>query len=164
MKLTTKRDRWYFWRELFSYMIPMILIVWTVDVFFNFMQCPLHPEWSAPCNVIWVNAAGYGFFLIITIIFAIFSARKLRKVKKKIEIEFMKAANHSEQVIQKEEKEDDAIKEDKIVEEVKVSKPRKVIAKIDKKSEKKEKKTIKKATKKDSDSKKVYAKKKTTKK
>ena len=164
MKLTTKRDRWYFWRELFSYMIPMIMIVGVVDVFFNFMQCSVHPEWSAPCKIIWVNAAGYGFFLIITIIFAIFSARKLRKVKKKIEIEFMKAANHSEQVIQKEEKEDDAIKEDKIVEEVKVSKPRKVIAKIDKKSDKKEKKTIKKATKKDSDSKKVYAKKKTTKK
>ena len=132
------------------------------------MQCPLHPEYSAPCNIIWINAAGYGFFLIVTIIFAIFSARKLRKVKKKIEIEFMKAANHSEQVIQKEEKEDDTIKEDKIVEEVKVSKPRKVIAKIDKKSDKKEKsiekKTIKKTTKKDSDSKKVSAKKKTTKK
>ena len=59
MKLTTKRNRWYFWRELFSYMIPMILIVGTIDVFYHFVQCPLHPEWSAPCNVNWILGAMY---------------------------------------------------------------------------------------------------------
>ena len=134
MKLTTKRDRWYFWRELFSYMIPMILIVWTVDVFFNFMQCPLHPEWSAPCSVIWVNAAGYGFFLIITIIFAIFSARKLRKIKKKIENEFLEVINNtkneSKDQTEKIEKTEEKMGDDK---KVKVTKPKKVIVKAEKK-------------------------------
>ena len=88
MKLTTKRNRWFFCRELFSYLIPMILIVGTIDVFRGFMICPLHPEWSAPCSVNWIIAAIYGFFLIIVIILAIISARMLRKVKKKIEEEF----------------------------------------------------------------------------
>ena len=88
MKLTTKRNRWYFWRELFSYTIPMILIVGVVDVFLNFMQCPLHPEWSAPCSVNRIYATMYGIFLILVIILAIISAKKLKKVKKQIENEF----------------------------------------------------------------------------
>ena len=95
MKLTTKRNRWYFWRELFSYMIPMILIAWALDLFTSFIQCPLHPEWSAPCSVIWINAVVYWFFLLLAIIFAIISSRKLRKVKKQIENEFIEAANSS---------------------------------------------------------------------
>ena len=123
MKLTTKRDRWYFWRELFSYMIPMILIVGVVDVFFNFMQCPLHPEWSAPCNVIWINAAGYGFFLLITIILAIFSARKLRKIEKKIEAEHLETIKHTEDKIENKVK---------AIEEIKSTNPKKIIAKSDK--------------------------------
>ena len=131
MKLTTKRDRWYFWRELFLYMIPMILIVSTIDVFFNFMQCPLHPEYSAPCSIIWMNAIGYGFFLIITIIFAIFSARKLRKVKKRIENEFLKAANNAgdniEKVVEVEKKSEE-------IKKVEVTKPKKIIVKSDKKA------------------------------
>ena len=123
MKLTTKRDRWYFWKELFSYMIPMILIVGIVDVFFNFMQCPLHPEWSAPCNVIWINAAGYGFFLLITIILAIFSARKLRRIEKKIETEHLETIKHTEDKIENKVK---------AIEEIKSTNPKKIIAKSDK--------------------------------
>ena len=96
MKLTTKRDWWYFWRELFLYIVPMILIIWTVDVFFSFIQCPLHPEYSAPCNIIWINAIGYWIFFIVAVIFAIFSAKKLRKVKRKIENEFLEAVEHTE--------------------------------------------------------------------
>ena len=96
MKLTTKRDRWYFWRELFSYMIPMILIVGTIDIFRNFMVCPLHPENSAPCSVIWIFAVMYGILLVLVIIFAIISARMLRKIKKKIEDEFIETANKEE--------------------------------------------------------------------
>ena len=122
MKLTTKRNRWFFCRELFSYLIPMILIVGTIDVFRNFMICPLHPEWSAPCSVNWIIAAVYGFFLIIVIILAIISARKLRKVKKKIEEEFTETV-------------DSYIKEQ--VNEIKKSKPKKIIVKKDKKSVKK---------------------------
>ena len=122
MKLTTKRNRWFFCRELFSYLIPMILIVGTIDVFRNFMICPLHPEWSAPCSVNWIIAAVYGFFLIIVIIFAIISARMLRKVKKKIEEEFTETV-------------DNYVKEQ--VNEVKKSTPKKIIVKKDKKSEKK---------------------------
>lgn len=131
MKLTTKRNRWFFCRELFSYLIPMILIVGTIDVFRNFMICPLHPEWSAPCSVNWIIAAVYGFFLIIVIILAIISARRLRKVKKKIEEEFTETV-------------DNYVKEQ--VNEVKKSKPKKIIVKKDKKSEKKTvtQKTIKK--------------------
>ena len=132
MKLTTKRNRWYFWRELFSYMIPMILIVWTVDVFYHFMQCPLHPEWSAPCDVIWILAGMYGFFLLLTIILAIISSKMLRKVKKQIENEFTESINNNTE---------------KQIEEIKKAKPKKVVVKREKKSEAKKtvtKKTIKK--------------------
>ena len=89
MKLTTKRNRWYFWRELFTYMIPVILIVWTIDIFASFIKCPLHPEYSAPCSVNWIFAVMYVFFLLITTILAIISTKQLRKVKKKIESEFL---------------------------------------------------------------------------
>lgn len=143
MKLTTKRDRWYFWRELFSYMIPMILIVGVVDIFFNFMQCPLHPERSAPCSVIWINAVGYGFFLIITIIFSFFSDRKLKKVKKRIEDEFFEAAsraeNKVENIVELEEKSEE-------IKEIKAVKPNKIIVKSDKKEP--TKKVVKKESKK----------------
>ena len=122
MKLTTKRNRWYFWRELFLYMIPMILIVWTIDVFYQFMRCPLHPEWSAPCSTNWLIAAVYGIFLLLVIVLAIISARMLRKVKKKIENEFTETV-------------DSYIKEQ--VNEVKKSKPKKIIVKKDKRSAKK---------------------------
>ena len=124
------------------------------------MQCPLHPEWSAPCNVIWVNAAGYGFFLVITIIFAIFSARKFKKVKKKIETEFIKATNRNEQSDQKGVIKE---KEPEKVEEVEVSKPKKIIAKNDKIAERKTE-TKKRVTKKSADSKGSTFKKKVTKK
>jgi preprotein translocase subunit SecG len=59
------------------------------------MQCPLHPEWSAPCSVNRILAAMYGIFLIFVIILAIVSARKLRKVKKQIENEFLEATKQS---------------------------------------------------------------------
>lgn len=122
MKLTTKRNRWFFCRELFLYLIPMILIVGTIDVFVNFMRCPLHPEWSAPCSINWIIAAIYGIFLLLAIILAIISAKMLRKVKKKIEDEFTETV-------------DSYVKEQ--VNEVKKSKPKKIIVKKDKKSVKK---------------------------
>ena len=129
MKLTTKRNRWFFWRELFLYMIPMILIVWTIDVFYNFMQCPLHPEWSAPCSVIWIIAAMYGISLLLVIICAIISAHILRKVKKQIENEFTATVtNHT-----KEEVKGGGVKEKK----VKESNPNGTTLKKDKKVEKK---------------------------
>ena len=96
MKLTTKRNRWYFWRELFSYMLPMILIVWTVDVFYHFVQCPLHPEWSAPCSVNWIISIIYWIPLLLVIILAIISTSKLKKVKKQIENEFLETAHSKE--------------------------------------------------------------------
>ena len=133
MKLTTKRNRWYFWRELFSYMIPMILIVGTIDVFYHFVQCPLHPEWSAPCNINWILGAMYWVFLILVIILAIISANKLRKIKKQIENEFLEVTKQH-----KEEPENDIEKneefggkdEEVIVDKVmikKKSKPKKII-------------------------------------
>ena len=121
MKLTTKRNRWFFWRELFQYLIPMILIVWTIDVFYHFMQCPLHPEWSAPCSVNWILAAIYGFFLVLVVVLAIISAKMLRKVKKQIENEFKETI-------------DNHIKEQEVKE--KKAKPKKVITKNNKKSKK----------------------------
>lgn len=93
MKLTTKRNRRYFRRELFSYMIPMILIVGTIDVFYHFVQCPLHPEYSAPCSVNRILAAIYGIFLLLTIIFEIISAKTLRNIKKQIEENFLTSVN-----------------------------------------------------------------------
>ena len=161
MKLTTKRDFRYFWRELFTYMIPMILIAGSVDVFYNFMICPLHPEWSAPCSVNWILAAIYGFFLLITIILAIISKRKLRKIKKQIENEFtesvdsyLEAKKTEEEVEDSEEKEEDTKKKE--------TKPRKIIVKKDKKSENKDttdKKVSKKTTTKKTITKKTVAKK-----
>lgn len=140
MKLTTKRNRWYFWRELFSYMIPMILIVWTIDVFYHFVQCPLHPEWSAPCSVNWIIAALYWVFLLLTIIFALISARMLKKVKKQIENEFTESIDNRSKELKIQQKEKSE------VEKVKSSKPKKIIVKTDKKSDKKT--TTKKTTKK----------------
>jgi hypothetical protein len=74
-------------------MIPMILIVGTVDVFFAFMRCPLHPEWSAPCSVNRFLGAIYWIFLLLTIILSIISANRLKKIKKQIENEFLEVTN-----------------------------------------------------------------------
>ena len=133
MKLTTKRNRRYFLRELFSYMIPIILIIWTVDVFVSFMKCSLHPEWSAPCSINWIFAAIYGFFLVLVIILAIISAWKLRKVKKQIENEFLEATKKSKEILENEarnnEKYED-MEDEIIVDKVKIksrSKPKKII-------------------------------------
>lgn len=162
MKLTTKRNRWYFFRELFSYMIPSILIVWSIDVFYHFMQCPLHPEWSAPCSVNWILAAIYWIFLIITIILAILSANALRKVKKKIENEFIESINSNDWIIEnkniKKESEQDTketIKDFK-KQTKENNKPKRIIVNSD--STIKEK-SIKKTTKKITTSKKVSTKK-----
>ena len=114
-------------------MIPMILIVGTIDVFYHFVQCPLHPEWSAPCNVNWILGAMYWVFLILVIILAIISANKLRKIKKQIENEFLEATKRH-----KEEPENDIEKNEEfggkdgevIVDKVmikKKSKPKKII-------------------------------------
>ena len=103
-------------------MIPMILIVWAIDVFYRFMQCSAHPEWSAPCSIIRMFAAIYGFFLILVIILAIISIKKLRTVKKQIAEEFNETINNH---IQEQ------------IDEVKETKPKKIIVKKDKKSEKK---------------------------
>ena len=148
MKLTTKRNRWFFLRELFLYMIPMILIVGFIDVFYNFVRCPLHPEWSAPCNVNWILAGVYGIFLLFTITCAIISARILRKVKKQIENEFKETIDNH---IRKQ------IFEDKTDEKVDEIKPKKIIVKKDKKSE--EKHIYKKTTTKKTTTKKTLAKK-----
>jgi len=141
MKLTTKRNRWFFFRELFAYMIPMILIVGTVDVFLQFIQCPLHPEWSAPCNVIWILAGIYGIFLLVTIICAIISARMLRKVKKQIENEFTETVDSYVEA----RKADEDIEESEKKEETpkKKAKPRKVMGKKDKASNQKDNTTKK---------------------
>ena len=84
------------------------------------MQCPLYPEWSAPCDVIWILAGMYGFFLLLTIILAIISSKMLRKVKKQIENEFTESINNNTE---------------KQIEEIKKAKPKKVVVKREKKSE-----------------------------
>lgn len=108
MKLTTKRNWRYFWRELFSYMIPMILIVGTIDVFYHFIQCPLHPERSAPCEVNRILAAIYGIFLLLTIILEIISAKTLRNIKKQIEEDFFSVIDsetNNKEITKKDDKE-----------------------------------------------------------
>lgn len=96
-------------------MIPMILIVGSVDVFYHFMQCPLHPEWSAPCNINWILAAIYGIFLILTIILEIISAKTLRNIKKQIEEEFFSAIDseiaHDKEIFKENKKSDNKDKE-----------------------------------------------------
>ena len=136
MKLTTKRNRWYFWKELFSYMIPMILIVWVVDVFRNFMICPLHPEWSAPCNVNRIIAAIYWIFLLLTIVLAIISAKMLKKIRKKIENEFIDVITNEDKKGQlKPERRSKEINKE-LQKEIR---PKNIIAKNNKKSDKKRK-------------------------
>lgn len=130
MKLTTKRNWWYFFRELFSYMIPMILIVWTIDVFYRFMQCTLHPEWSAPCSVNRIFAVIYGIFLVITIILAIVSAKNLREIKKRMENEFFDAVNN---IKDKEDKGEKVKENSEWMEKIRSVKSKKMIVKIDKK-------------------------------
>lgn len=139
MKLTTKMNRWYFWRELFSYMVPLILIVWIIDVFVSFMRCSTHPEWSAPCSINRIFAIVYGIFLIIIIILAYVSSKMLRKVKKQIENEFTESINnHIQEQIVEDRMNKDKVHEDKVSEKkVKKSQTRKVVAKKDKKSDSK---------------------------
>ncbi len=134
MKLTTKRNRWYFWRELFSYMIPIILIVWTVDVFLNLMQCSSHPEWSVPCSIIRILALIYWTFLVLAIIFAIISANMLRKVKRQIENEFLEATVQSKKLIDNKIDNNGEAKNKGILDKVdfkKKSKPKKIIVEWD---------------------------------
>lgn len=160
MKLTTKRYLRYFWRELFTYMIPMILIAGSIDVFYNFMRCPLHPEWSAPCSLNRILAAMYGIFLLITIILAIISKRKLRNIKKQIENGFTESVDSCVETKKSEEEIEEA--EEKENTNKKESKPKKIIVKKDKKSEKKDttdKKVSKKTTTKKTTTKKTVAKK-----
>jgi hypothetical protein len=64
------------------------------------MECPLHPEYSAPCSVNWIFAAMYFFFLLITTILAIISNKQLKNVKKKIESEFLGVA-HNIEIVQR---------------------------------------------------------------
>jgi len=127
-------------------MIPVILIVGTVDIFYHFVQCPLHPEWSAPCSVTWVLAAMYGIFLLLTIIFAIISAKMLKKVKIKIGSEFTEAIDNEVKELEAQAKEKSELKK------VKAFKQRKTTVKADKKLDKKT--TTKKSTTKDLASKK----------
>ena len=84
-------------------MIPIVLIIWTVDTFISFMQCSSYPGNSAPCSVNWIIAIIYWFLLIIAIIFAIISSSKLRKVKKKIEEEFIEATIKNKKIIDNED-------------------------------------------------------------
>ena len=83
-------------------MIPIVLIIWTVDTFISFLQCSSHPGNSAPCGVNWIIAIIYWLLLIITIVFAIISSSKLRKVKKKIEEEFIDATIKNKKIIDNE--------------------------------------------------------------
>lgn len=60
------------------------------------MQCPLHPEWSAPCNINWILAIIYGVFLLLTIIFEIIASKSLKNVRKQIEESFLESINSNE--------------------------------------------------------------------
>jgi len=133
MRLTTKRNRWYFLKELFSYMIPMILIVGTVDVFYHFVQCPLHPEWSAPCCINWILSAMYGIPLILTIILTIIFSNKLKKIKKQIENDLIDI-NNKKEPLEPQKRNNEINKE--LQKEIR---PKNTIAKSNKRSDKKRK-------------------------
>ncbi len=114
-------------------MIPIILIVGTIDVFISFMRCPLHPEWSAPCSVNWILGIMYWIPLLLVIILAIISASKLRKIKKQIEQEFLDATKQDKEISEKDtknDKESDNEDVEIIIDKVKIekkSKPKKII-------------------------------------
>ena len=118
-------------------MIPIILIVGTIDVFISFMRCPLHPEWSAPCSVNWILGIMYWIPLLLVIILAIISASKLRKIKKQIEQEFLDATKQDKEISEKDTKNDkESGNEDVeiIIDKVKIekkSKPKKIIVEWD---------------------------------
>ena len=150
------------------YLIPVILIVWTIDVFISFIRCPLHPEFSAPCSVNRILAVMYWIFLLISIIIALLSNKRLKEVKKKIEDEFMKSVRNRKESIKNEVI--DEIKKDEKWEPKEVdkskwslkSKNKRIIVKWD--STLKEKSSIKKTSKKTSETKKSSTRKKITKK
>ena len=150
------------------YLIPVILIVWTIDVFISFIRCPLHPEFSAPCSVNWILAVMYWIFLLISIILAVLSNKRLKEVKKKIEDEFMESVRNRKESIKNEVI--DEIKKDEKWESKEVdkskwslkSKNKRIIVKWD--STLKEKSSIKKTSKKTSETKKSSTRKKITKK
>lgn len=94
MKLTTKRNWAYFFRELFLYLIPMILIVGSVDTFFSYVQCLPHIERSMPCNgILKIKWWFYAIILFVVIVLCIISAKRLKKLKKQIENNFIESAN-----------------------------------------------------------------------
>ena len=101
------------------------------------MRCSTHPERSAPCSINWILAGMYGIFLVLVIILAIISAKKLRKVKKQIENEFLEATKQSKEILENKAKNDkkyEDVKNEIIVDEVKIerkSKPRKIIVNSD---------------------------------
>lgn len=68
------------------------------------MICPLHPEWSAPCSVNRIYGGMYGIVLITIIILAIIASKMLRKVKKKIENEYVGNTPRCEKIKEKSEK------------------------------------------------------------
>ena len=108
----------------------MILIVGTIDVFYHFVQCQLHPEWSAPCSIIRILALIYLTFLVLAIIFAIISANMLRKVKRQIENEFLEATVQSKKLIDNKIDNNGEAKNKGILDKVdfkKKSKPKKII-------------------------------------
>lgn len=150
------------------YLIPVILIVWTIDVFISFIRCPLHPEFSAPCSVNRILAVMYWIFLLISIIIALLSNKRLKEVKKKIEDEFMKSVRNRKESIKNEVI--DEIKKDEKWEPKEVdkskwslkSKNKRIIVKWD--STLKEKSSINKTSKKTSETKKSSTRKKITKK
>lgn len=135
MKLKTKRNRLYFRRELFLYLIPMLFIVGSVDTFSKAVKCGIHPERSISCELYrWLPAAVYAFCIIISIVLYVIFARKLHKVKEQIEQEFQESVEHEEN------------KKNEKIKELKDSKPKKNIAKkeikTDSKLSKKQKKSI----------------------
>ena len=89
----------------------------------------------------------------------IISAKKLEKVKKKIENEFLEATKHSEEIVKQEDMDEEINKKsdngivEKIEDDIKIkkkSRPKKIVVEWDStlKNKHKAKKTIKKATKK----------------
>ena len=97
MKLKTKRNRLYFRRELFLYLIPMLFIVGTVDTFSKAVKCGIHPERSIPCEYYrWLPAAVYTFCIIISIVLYVIFTKKLHKVKDQIEQAFQETVEREE--------------------------------------------------------------------
>lgn len=75
----------------------MILIVGSIDTFVSYVQCLPHIEWSMPCSgILEIKWWFYAIILFIVVILWIISTKRLKKIKKQIENNFIESTTKTQ--------------------------------------------------------------------